>query len=84
MAGASDEHLRKLVAGKAQPLPRHSSQTKPIRTRTPNAPRVWVELKLSDDAYAMVSQETLSSATPSSLRALGEQLAVQLLAARSQ
>lgn len=75
LASASDEQLTAIAHGTDAPVKRSTGQR-----RTDQPTRQWVELRLGDEAFAMVSPDVLGSAKPSALRAIGERLVAQLLA----
>jgi len=79
LADAGVAELRTLVTqdGPNRNLPARSQPAK----RSTNRQRKWIELRVSNEIYAMVDERVLSRSTPSTLRALGEKITAMLLSA---
>ena len=80
LADMSEPMLEKWLSGNA-PLPR--TKTKTVSTLPALIPERWIQVHLTQGAFAMVCEALLKDNRPSSLRALGDQLTAQLLALRS-
>lgn len=81
LADVSDEKLRRMTRDARKGPSLKSPSQSPARCNT-NRQRTWIELRVSDEVYAMVDGRVLSRATPSTLRALGEKVTAMLLDAR--
>jgi DNA-binding transcriptional MerR regulator len=80
LAKASDEELQKIVSGETGSIAPRTNKV-PDGTTT-NQPTVWVQFPVGSMAIMMVEQEFLTTASPSRLRALGQNVTTQLLAWR--
>jgi DNA-binding transcriptional MerR regulator len=81
LSRANEAELEKLIR-----QPQGGGKASPITNRSASGPTKkdtrWIQFQLTEGAFAMVAEETLTSSHPSELRALGETLAASLLSHR--
>lgn len=81
LADMDESALEKWLSDSTATLPRTKTNTARM---TPAQTSVrWIQVQLTQGAFAMVSESLLKDSRPSSVRALGDQLTAQLLALRS-
>jgi DNA-binding transcriptional MerR regulator len=81
---ASDRDLEKLISG---PQGGKSNAPVPTKRRSDFGPakkdRRWVHFQLADGVLAMVADDVMSSARPSTIRAIGENLVASIMSCRT-
>ena len=81
LSQANEDELEQLIR-----QPQGDGKAAPMTNRSDSGPTKkdarWIQFQLTEGAFAMVTEEVLSSTHPSELRALGETLAASLLSHR--